>query len=102
MLVAAGSNYPAQVELTKMMHELVGDFDLQAGKLVKRIIQDLWVGGQEFKPIDRLPPRLAAFYNAETEDFDGQLPDRNRLVFVTTNGLMIKMCKYDALAPKNK
>ena len=64
MLVAAGSNYPAQMALTKMIHELVGNFNKNAGKIVKRIIQDLQMGGRKFKPLEKLNPRLNAFYMA--------------------------------------
>jgi len=58
MLVAAGSNYPAQLSLTKMLYELVGNFNTYAGKMTKKIIIDLQFGGRKFKPLKRLNPRL--------------------------------------------
>ena len=48
MLVAAGTNYQAQLALTKMIHELVGTFNKNAGKIVKNILFDRLNGGKQY------------------------------------------------------
>lgn len=79
---------------------MTGDFNRHASHIVQAIIRDLFNGGKRYKPIERLPPRLAVFYNPETDDFDGTLPSRNRFIYMTEDGLMIKMCLYSCQAPR--
>lgn len=40
-----------------MLYELVGNFNTYAGKMTKKIIMDLQLGGRKFKPLKRLSPR---------------------------------------------
>lgn len=102
MVVAAGPNYQAQLSLTKMLHELIGNFNKNAGQKVKRIVQDLQQGGLKFKALSKLSPRLQVFFNAYSDDSNGQLPLTNTLCYLTEDGLLIKMCPFGEKAPNTK